>query len=89
MPAHNKRYWVIEITKGSEPVFKKRLAGNLGNQEIATILQRLACCDLSRSEVIAASMTSLLEERVRGPSNGRTSIWLPALRDYRADYWRE
>jgi hypothetical protein len=89
MTAHDKRYWVIEITKGSEPVFRKRLAGNLSNERITSILQRLASRDLTRSEVIAASMTSRLDEQVHTPPNGLTSIWLPALRDYKASYCRE
>jgi hypothetical protein len=89
MPAHNKRYWVIEITKGLEPVFRKRLAGNLSIQKIVTILQRLASHDLTRSEVVAASIrnshqTSSLDVRVDTPPNGRTMIWLPAFLDYKA-----
>jgi hypothetical protein len=56
MPARKKRYWVIEITKGLEPVFRKRLAGKLSNQKIVNILQRLASQKLTRSEVIAASI---------------------------------
>jgi hypothetical protein len=76
-------------------VFRKRLAGNLSNLEIAAILQRLASRNLSPMELIAASIrkpnrTSLLECRVDGPPNGeRTMIWLPAFRDYTAGYWRE
>jgi hypothetical protein len=97
MPAYNKRYWVIDITRRFDTVFRKRLAGNLSNQEIATILQRLASRDLSPSEVIAASIrkpnrTSLLEVRVDNhPTNGhRTMIWLPAFNEkYRASHWRE
>ncbi len=95
MAARNKRYWVIEISKRFDTVFRKRLAGNLSNLEIATILQRLVCRNLSPMEVIAASIrkpkrTSLLEFRVDGPPNGkRTMIWLPAFSDYTASYWRE
>jgi hypothetical protein len=38
VPSKNKRYyWVIEITKGFDTVYRKRLAGNLSNQEVATI----------------------------------------------------
>jgi hypothetical protein len=40
MPSQ-KRYWVIDITKGFETVFRKRLPGHLSIQEITTILQRL------------------------------------------------
>jgi hypothetical protein len=95
MPAQNKRYWVIEITRRFETVFRKRLAGNLSTQEVTTVLQRLASRDLSPREVIAASIrkpnrTTLLEVRVDGPPNGkRVMIWLPALRDYKASHWRE
>jgi len=95
MPARNKRYWVVDITRGFDTMLRKRLPGNLSNQEVATILQRLASCNLSPMEVIAASIrkpyrTSLLEVRVDGPPNGkRTMIWLPAFPDYKASYWRE
>lgn len=95
MPSKNKRHWVIDITKGFDTVFRRRLAGNLSNQEVATILQRLASRDLSPREVIAASIrkpnrAALLEVRVDGPPHGkRTMIWLPAFPDYKASYWRE
>jgi hypothetical protein len=95
MHSHNKRYWVIDITKGFDTVFRKRLPGNLSNQEVTTILQRLASRKLSPEEVIAASIrkpnrTTLLEVRVDGPPHGkRTMIWLPAFLDYKASYWRE
>ena len=73
MPAHNKRYWLIEITRRFEPVFRKRLAGNLSNQKITTILQRLASRDLTPSEVIAAS--------IRNPDQiSRLAYGLMALR---------
>ena len=90
-----KRYWVIDINKGAETVFRKRLSGGLSTREITTIIQRLASRDLSPREVIAASIrkprrTHLLEERVDGPPRGkRTMIWLPACPDYTASYWRE
>jgi hypothetical protein len=95
MPSHNKRYWVIDITKRFDTVFRKRLPGNLSNQEVATILQRLASRKLFPEEVIAASIrkpnrTTLLEVRVDSPPHGkRKMIWLPALPDYTASYWRE
>ena len=95
MPSQ-RRYWVIDITKGFETIFRKRLPGHLSTQEITTILQRLASRDLSPREVIAASIrkprrTTLLEARVDGPPRGgkRTMIWLPACPDYKASYWRE
>jgi hypothetical protein len=94
MPS-KKRYWVIDITKGFETVFRKRLPDYLSTQEITTILQNLASRYLSPMEVIAASIrkprrTHLLEERVDGPPHGkRTMIWLPELPDYKASYWRE
>jgi hypothetical protein len=75
-------------------VLRKRLPGNLSNQEITTILQRLAARSLSPAEVIAASVrkpgrTPLLEARVDGPPQGkRVMIWLPAALDYTASYWR-
>src|ERR1700680_2477066 len=95
MPSLNKLYWVIDITKGFDTVFRKRLAGSLSNKEIATILQQLASRDLSPREVIAASIrkperTALLEVGVDGPPHcKRTMIWLPAFPDYKASHWRE
>jgi hypothetical protein len=95
-PAHNKRYWVIEVTERFETVFRKRVAGNLSNQEVAAILQRLASRHLLPAEVIAASIrkpkrTTLLDWRIDGPPNGgkRPIIWLPAFLDYKASYWRQ
>jgi len=93
--APTKRYWVIDITKGLDTVFRKRLPGHLSNQEIITILQRLASRDLSTREVIAASIRKphridLLEPRLDGPPRGkRLLIWLPECPDYKAGYWRE
>ena len=85
MPAHNKRYWLIEITRRFEPVFRKRLAGNLSNQKITTILQRLASRDLTPSEVIAASIRnpdqiSALGVRVDGPPKRQPADGRFALR---------
>jgi hypothetical protein len=91
----DKRYWVIDIAKDYETVFRKWLPGNLSNNEIATILQRLASRELSAREVIAASIrkprrTHLLEVSVDGPPHGkRTMIWLPQCLDYKPSYWRE
>jgi hypothetical protein len=94
MPARSKRYWVIEITRRLQPVFRKPLAGNLSNRKITTILQRLASRDLNPSDVIAASIrnpdqTSCLDVRVDTSPNGRTTIWLPAFSDYKAGHWGE
>ena len=93
MALHDKRYWVIEITKGFELVFRKRLAGNLSDKEVSTILQRLACKALSPGEVIAASVrrpNHLLKVRVdRSPDYRRAMIWMPALPDFRASYWKQ
>lgn len=95
MRYRNKLYWVINITRGFDIVFQKRLAGSLSNKEIATILQRLASRDLSPREVISASIrkperTSLLDVRVDGPPHcKRTLIWLPAFPDYKASHWHE
>jgi hypothetical protein len=94
-PARDKRYWIVEITRSSETVFRKRLAGNLSDGEVATILQRLASRELSPIEVIGASIrkpnqTSLLHVRVDGPPNGkRTMIWIPTFPAYTASRWRE
>jgi hypothetical protein len=94
MRASNKGYWVIQITERFETVFRKRLPGNLSNQEISTILQRLAARNLSPGEVIAASVrkpkrTTLLEVRADGPPHGkRGMIWIPTFPDYTASFWR-
>lgn len=90
-----KRYWVIEITRRLETIFRKRLPGYLSTQEITTILQRLASRDLTPREIISASVrkprrTHLLEARVDGPPHGkRVMVWLPGCLDYKAGYWRE
>jgi hypothetical protein len=56
MPTSTKNCWVIDITKGFETVFRVRLPGNLGKQEITIILQRFASRHLSPMEVIGASI---------------------------------
>lgn len=91
-----KRYWMVEISQGFTTTFRKYLFGHLSTQEITTILQRLASRDLTPREVISASIrkprrTHFLDARVDGPPKGgkRVMVWLPALPDYRASYWRE
>ena len=55
MPRKPKRYWRIEIEERHEVVFRRKLPGNLTENEIGRILQRLACRDLSAAEIIACS----------------------------------
>jgi hypothetical protein len=47
-----KRYWRVEILNGSTTIFRKYVPGNLSDEEVATILQRLASRDLTPREVM-------------------------------------
>ena len=93
MRVRGKRYWVVEITKSFETVFRKRLKVNLSVKEISIILQGLVCRMLSPEEVIAASVqkpNGILEVRVdRSPNHRRTMIWMPAFPDFRASHGHE
>jgi hypothetical protein len=87
-PARKKGYWFVERDKHLEPVFRRRLPGNLSSREISTILERLASTRLTADEVISASLrkprkTALLEVC----SDGRI-MWMPTA-DLKAFYRRE
>ena len=86
--ANDTRHWMIEINHGHETVFRRHLPGALSEGEIATILQRLACRELSATEIIGASLrkpkrTNLLETSVAHPPNGkRTALWISLTSDF-------
>jgi hypothetical protein len=89
-----KAYWRIEIIKHSSTTFRRTLPGNLSSDEIAIILQRLACRNLTPREIVSASIrkprrTSLLEYRVDGrPHALRTTVWIQSMPEHVASYWR-
>ena len=93
MPRKPKRYWRIEIEERHEVVFRRRLPGNLTENEIAAILQRLACRDLSVSEIISCSRrgkwkTSLLRVSFDSPPKARRPIvYLTNFPGYVASLW--
>jgi hypothetical protein len=66
----------------------------MSEEEIVTIVQRLACKHLSEAEIVAASLrknkrTSLLEPLIGRPPQGlRTVISIGHGIEYRASYWR-
>jgi hypothetical protein len=84
----NRRFWRIEIDEKTNVVFRRLLPGHLTPNEIAVILQRLACRNLSRNEVVGASIrapkrTALLDARFDGPPKGkRQMVWLPTFPHY-------
>jgi hypothetical protein len=89
-----KAYWRIESIEGTNTIFRRTLPGNLSTDEIAIILQRLACRNLTPREIVSASIrkprkSALLEYRVDGPPNGiRTMVWIPSIPNHIAGYWR-
>ena len=94
MQTKPKARWKIRGYNSTELVFDKTLPGGYTNGAITTLLQRLACRDLSLDEIFAASKrkrrgTGFLEARVDGPPHGkRLSIWLESgLVSYIAGYW--
>jgi hypothetical protein len=88
-----KRYWRIEIEARHEVVFRRRLPGNLTENEIGAILQRLACRDLSAAEIISCSRrgnwkTSLLRVSFDSPPKARRPIvYLTNFPGYVASLW--
>ena len=67
-----KAYWKIEVQKRFETTYTRYLSGDLTENEITVIIQRLACRHLSEEEIISASLrkskkTSLLEASRGGP----------------------
>src|SRR3954454_4086447 len=53
MPSH---HWEIKGYDGSNELFSSRVSGVLSNDEIATLLQRLAARHLNEQEVISACL---------------------------------
>jgi hypothetical protein len=63
-----KFFWRIEGYERFDRFFEIRLPGHMTEEEIVTIIQRLACKHLSEAEIVAASLrkstrTSLLANR--------------------------
>jgi hypothetical protein len=90
-----KGFWKIEGYRQSEKIFSTRVPGNLSEERIITIIQRLTCKHLSEDEIVAASLrkpkrTALLEPIIgRPPTNKRINISIGHTVDYVASYWRE
>ena len=90
-----KKYWIIEIFgKNLKPVLRKRIPGRTSEKAVSTILQRLACRELSPRELIAVSLPDciapLLRVEISYPPQGtRTSIRIPAFPAYRAGRFSE
>ena len=93
MPREPKRYWRIEIGKRHAVVFRRRLPGNLTENEIGAILQRLACRELTAEEVITSSRrggrdASLLHLRFEfAPKAARDLVYLTNIPGYVASRW--
>jgi hypothetical protein len=93
MPRKPKRYWRIEIEQRQKIVFRCRLPGNLTENEIATVLQRLLCRELTAKEVIANSKrgvdaASLLHVRAEYPPRAkRTLVYLTHFPTHIASLW--
>jgi hypothetical protein len=89
-----KAYWKIEVQKRFETTYSRYLSGDLTENEITVIIQRLACRHLSEEEIISASLrkpkkTSLLEAARGGPPHGtRAVIWIDHGTTYLASRWK-
>ena len=90
-----KARWKIEGYERDKLVFEKKLPGGYTQGEIKTLLQRLACRDLSPDEIFSSSTrrakkSGLLAPNISYPPNGkRTTIWLDSgIISYVAGYWR-
>jgi hypothetical protein len=96
MPTILKAHWKIRGYKSTELVFDKTWPGGYTNSEIKTLLQRLACRDLTPDEIFNSSSRrarkdGFLEPRVDGPPHGkRLIIWLDSgIVSYIAGYWKD
>jgi hypothetical protein len=77
------RSWRVEGYDGNERFLEKELPGNLGDNEIIRLLQRLACKNLTHDEILAASLrpkarnyVALLEPEIDDNPSNRYSIRL-------------
>ena len=93
MAKRPKRFWRIEIEEGHVPVFRRILPGNLSENEVATLLQRLACRKLTANEIVGASLrapkaAALLDVRFEHlPKAARPLIWLTTFPHFIASLW--
>lgn len=51
-----KQLWKIEGFDGAQKIFEQTVDGELSQQEIAIILQRLVCKFLSEKEIVGSSL---------------------------------
>ena len=93
-PRKGQGHWRIEGIDGTTTFYEAVLPGNLNDDEITTIIQRLASKHLSEDEIIGASLrknrrTALLEPlRSRGSPNSRHTISIDHGIGYVASYRR-
>jgi hypothetical protein len=90
-----KARWKIQGYKSTELVFDEEWPGGYTHNEITTLLQRLACRDLTPDEIFASSSrrarkNGFLVPRISYPPQGkRTTITLDSgIVSYIAGYWR-
>jgi len=87
-------HWRIEGYDSTTKFFEAVLPGNLNDDEVTTIIQRLSCKRLSEDEIIGTSLrknrrSSLLEPIVgRGGANARHSIFIDHGVSYIASFWK-
>jgi hypothetical protein len=93
-PRKGQGHWRIEGIEGTTTFYEAVLPGNLNDDEITTIIQRLASRHLTEDEIIGASLrknrrTALLEPlRSRGGPSSRHIISIDHGIGYVASYWR-
>lgn len=93
MSKRSRAVWRIEIQQRFEVLYRRDVRGDLTEVEVTSIIQRLACRNLSEDEIVSASLrkpakTSLLEPIVGLPSQGRHVVWIDHGLVYVATRWR-
>jgi hypothetical protein len=91
MPRKPKRFWIVSIEERQKVVFRRRLPGNLSENEIAMLLQRLACRKLSANEIVnnserGSKKSSLLEVSF-SQKGKRPLVWLTYSPLYTGSLW--
>src|ERR1700686_1505781 len=86
--------WTIQGIDSTTPVFFGILPGNLSENEITAIVQRLACRRLTDSGIVGVSLhkpkrSTLLEvTKGGGGPNARFTIFTSGAVDHIAAYWK-
>jgi hypothetical protein len=87
-------HWRLYGYKRIEKVYEAVLPGNMTDAQVTTLVQRLACRDLTEDEIVGASLrknkkSTLLDVQLgRGGPNSRHTISCGHTVSYIAGYWK-